>query len=101
MQTNEIYLVLKCLIQTICLQSMRACKCYLLLSHTRLDLTQGLFCSGVFRKGGGQAQVSACALLDYAGHRLTRCNVRLMILLGFGLTKCYVSPACMSAHSLK
>ena len=54
---------------------------YLLLPPTRQDLTQGLFYSWGFREKGGQAQVEACVLLDYAGHRLTLSNMNQMRLL--------------------
>ena len=62
-----------------------------------LDLTQGLFYSWGFREGGGQAGFLAPAPI---GHRLSRCNVRQMTLLGLRLTKCSESLAHMTTHSL-
>ena len=66
--------------------------------QTRFD--ERSFYSGDFWEGGGRALVSARALLDYVGYRLTLCNVSQMTLQGFGLSKCNVSPARTPAHRL-
>ena len=63
-------------------------KRYLSLPYTRQNLTQGQWPKGRIkvriRGREGRARAEARTLLDFAGHRLTLCNVSLMSLAGHG-----------------